>query len=55
MAAAMLALILIPASTWKSPKVDATVNSFDPNLMYSDSTGTGTVAGQINFPRSRSV
>ena len=49
LAAGMLATVLIPASVWASPKVDATQRGFNPSLMYSDAAGGGTAAGDIAF------
>ena len=48
-----LGLMLIPGIAWRHPAVDQVYAGFDPNLIYTDPTGQGSVAGTIQVsPRS---
>lgn len=53
LAAAILAITLIPVTVWRAPQVDATYHGFDPNLVFQDARGPGTADGRITLSRDR--
>src|ERR1700693_3459902 len=44
----IVSLILIPASTWRHPSVDATYVGFDPNLIYVSTSGPAQARGVVD-------
>ena len=55
LAAAMIALVLVPAGWWNTPEVDGTYRGFDPITMYSDPSGDGSGDGSVTFDDDRLV
>ncbi|MGH2405163.1 MAG: hypothetical protein ACRDGN_11960 [bacterium] len=52
-ALAMLALMLVPAETWRQPADDAVYYGFDPNLMYVNTRGGAPSEGVVSvLPQS---
>ena len=47
----MMALMLVPASVWHSPKNDAVYRGFDPNLVYADERGYALADGDVDISR----
>lgn len=47
LACAMVALVVVPATVWRSPRVDESYSGFDQVLMYMDAVGGGTSAGVV--------